>query len=586
MSSTDLPESPDASPGGPLLAAPPAAAVPKELLALGKYLYNHNPFYPLSAVFVLLGLHSLFHDEHAAAHLTEIGFNNAILWGVLAGYATLLAATAVWIVRWGRVWDDARTILLTLVLLLVAMSVNCDKPISLHVPSAPLLLLGGLAFAIVLAEFTLKLTGIALPVLFRVPMHLFFALYFLYPIGLDYCLNTIGDQHNATGWRYTLLGVLLFPTAAAAITLSLLPAAMRGPNWIARPTAAWAWPAYPWSLYVVLGVAVVLRAFYLTISFHPREGTDSAFALYFLTPLAVAAAAVVFELGRGAQHRLTQHVALATPLLWLLFALTGKPPCDPSGDFLCLHVETFGSPMQVTVAGLLVLYVYGWLRNGPAWLSPAIVGLICLASVVGPHTVDVANFGPVNWMPLAVAAGLCLIGSIRQPQSSFRWFAAATLGVICATVAAWETPLVSYRGVVPIHLWLGLTAVIAFVCRDAWSRVLRSIVAAGVVALAYGVMVYSARSWYGLSPWMAWGYLLALTSLAWVAWMLHRSTDQLATATLVSVAAAVQSVLTASSIVRESGNPRGWALVLAGTVCFLLGMLISASKMRKGIATS
>ena len=34
---------------------------------LGRYLYNHNPFYVISAALVLGGLHVLFHDRDALA---------------------------------------------------------------------------------------------------------------------------------------------------------------------------------------------------------------------------------------------------------------------------------------------------------------------------------------------------------------------------------------------------------------------------------------------------------------------------------------------------------------------------------------
>ncbi len=577
MSSADLPATPDPVVNTTESAQP---GVPSELAALGRYLYNHNPFYPLSAVLLLLGLHSLFHDEHAATHLTDIGFNNAILWLVLASFATVLSGTAVWLIRWGQVWDDARTILLTLVLLLVALSVNCDKPISLHVPSAPWLLLGGLAFAIGLAELTLRWTGIRLPIAFRLPMHLFFALFFLYPIGLDYCLNTIGDQHNALGWQYTLIGVLLFPSIAGLIALTLLPAAMRGPQWIEQPTAAWKWPVYPWSLYIGFAIAVVFRAFYLTISFHPRAGTDSAFAPYFLTPFALATASVVFELGRSVQHRLTQNVAMAAPLLCLPASLTGQPPCDPAGDFLCIHRELIGSPLQVSVAGLLVLYGYIWLRRGPAWTAPGIVGLTCLAAAVGPHTLDIHTFGPATPYPLFVAAAICLYGALRVPRSSLRWFGAATLAIGGFAAAVDGTVWVQYHGALAWHAWLVAAVVIGAIGTDRWAEVLRSITAAVLVALAYGLLVYTARGWPALAPWITWVYLLALTGVAWITWGLRRSNNQLATASLVSLAAGIQSALTTSAIIRESHNPRGWVLVLAGLICFVAALLVSGSKMR------
>ncbi len=174
---------------------------------------------------------------------------------VIAGYAMVLAAIVCLIVRLGKVWDDARTILLTLVLLLVTLSINADKPILMHAGGTSWFLIGGLIFSLGLCEVVLRMTGIALPWLLRGPFYLFLTLFFLYPVGLDYCLHTIGDTQNALGNRLTLIGVLLFPTVAAAVGLLLLPAAMRGPRVIADNRTPWTWPLYPWSLFVILAVA-------------------------------------------------------------------------------------------------------------------------------------------------------------------------------------------------------------------------------------------------------------------------------------------------------------------------------------------
>ncbi len=553
---------------------------PSPLHVIGRYLFNHNPFYPLSAVLVLLGLHSLFHDEYAAQNLTQVGFNNGLLWGVLAGYATLMAATAVWLVRWGRVWDDARTILLTLVLLLVAISVNCDKPIALHLPSATWFLVGGLAFVLVLSEATLRLTRIALPWSLRVPMYLYFALFFLYPVLLDYTHNTIGDSNNALGLQETLLGVLLFPAVAGLVTLSLIPAAMQGPNLARRVTAAWTWPCYPWSLFVVLGVAVVMRAFYLTITFHPRAGTDSAFAPYFLTPFAIAIAAVIFELGRSVGHRFTQNVALAFPLVWLPMSLTDAPTRGAAGQFLQLHLETIGSPLQVTLAGLLILYVYAALRRGPQWLPIAVTGLVCLAAAVGPHTVNAETFGPLNWQPLAVAAVLCGLLAYRHRTASLPWAMAATLGVISLTVAGWETSWTAHRFAAPIHLWLLALLVIGVTLKDTAAKLMIQVVGAAAVALAFGVTVYSARSWYGLPASTAMTYVSVWAALLWLAWGWRRSRDLLSAAALVTVATALQSAFTTSSVLRASSNPRAWGLLLVGALSFVIGIAVSVRKMQ------
>lgn len=545
-----------------------------------RYVYNHNPFYPLSAVLVLLGLHHLFHDVEASENLTDISFSNARLWAVLAGYAVLLAGTSIWIVRVGKVWDDARTILLTLVLLLVAMSVNSDKPISRHVPSAPLFLVGGLGFVLLLTETTLRAARIRLSWSLRLPMYAFFALFFLYPIGLDYCLHTIGDINNTRGLKATLFGVLLFPTAASLVTLTLMPAAMSGRGLARDNGTPWTWPCYPWSLFVVLGVAVLLRAFYLTISFHPRAGTDSAFAPYFLTPFALAVAAVLFELGRSGGHRFTENLACLFPLAWLPMSLTGQPACDPSGDFLCLHREWIGSPMQVTIAGLLIFYGYAFLRSGPAWLTAAVISLTALASIVGPLTVDLTTFGPPVWQPLAVASVMCFLAAYRRPEASIRWFIGTTFAVWSLSLAVPQVML-AYRGAALVHLMLAAMLLIGLLGRDKFATLLRDMVAAAFVGLAFGVMVYSARSWYGLSPEIAMLYLLALCGTTWLNWRVHRSKEFLATAALVSVAASGQTYLSLMALLQQSGNPRGWGLLAAGVGCFVAGLATTVAKARQ-----
>ncbi len=561
---------------------PVAAAKPVDSLKpwldvvrpLLRYVYNHNPFYPLSAVLVLLGLHHLFHDVAASENLTDIGFSNARLWAVLAGYAVLLAGTSIWIVRWGHVWDDARTILLTLVLLLVAMSVNSDKPISRHVPSAPLFLIGGLGFVFLLTETTLRAARIRLDWSLRLPMYAFFALFFLYPIGLDYCLHTMGDLNNTRGLKATLFGVLLFPTTAALVTLTLLPAAMSGRT-IARDNGTpWTWPSYPWSLFVVLGVAVLLRAFYLTISFHPRAGTDSAFAPYFLTPFALAVAAVLFELGRSGGHRFTENLACIFPLAWLPMSLTGQPACDPSGDFLCLHMEWIGSPLQVTLAGLLVFYGYAFLRSGPAWLTPATITLTALAAIVSPKTVDLQTFGTPNWQPLAVASVMSFLAAYHRPHASIRWFTATVFAVVSLSLAL-PAVMLAYRGAPLIHLILGAMLLIGLLGRDPFAALLRDFVAAAFVGLAFAVMVLSARAWHGLSPVVAMAYLLGLCAVIWLTWRIHRSKEFLATAALVSVATLGQTSVLLMTL------PRGWGLLAAGVACFAAGLATTVIKARE-----
>ena len=76
-----------------------------------RFLYNQNPFYLISAALVLYGF---------SVSITQDELNNTpwVLASLFSGYITLLALSAWAIVRWGKVWDDARSILMVLLLLL------------------------------------------------------------------------------------------------------------------------------------------------------------------------------------------------------------------------------------------------------------------------------------------------------------------------------------------------------------------------------------------------------------------------------------------------------------------------------------
>ena len=86
---------------------------------LGRLFYNHNPFYVISAGLVLHGLHQSVRAPQGIGVWT--------LLACLAGYTIMLALAAILIVRLCRVWEDARTIVLAVVLLLLTISVGFGR---------------------------------------------------------------------------------------------------------------------------------------------------------------------------------------------------------------------------------------------------------------------------------------------------------------------------------------------------------------------------------------------------------------------------------------------------------------------------
>src|ERR1051325_4785645 len=69
-----------------------------------KFFYNANPFYLISACLILYAQTVVFDTGN-------IWMETAIPLGLIAAYTVLLTTTAIFIVRRGAVWDDARSLL-------------------------------------------------------------------------------------------------------------------------------------------------------------------------------------------------------------------------------------------------------------------------------------------------------------------------------------------------------------------------------------------------------------------------------------------------------------------------------------------
>src|SRR5437762_2395562 len=85
-----------------------------------RWVCTANPFYVVSAGLFLAGLWLSFGDPRLIENTW------AMIVG-LGGYTLLLAGTAYVLVRHMKLWDDARTVLLLLVLMFLATSVTFDE---------------------------------------------------------------------------------------------------------------------------------------------------------------------------------------------------------------------------------------------------------------------------------------------------------------------------------------------------------------------------------------------------------------------------------------------------------------------------
>ncbi len=405
-----------------------------------RFLYNHNPFYCVSVALVLLAA-AQFGTNQITDDPFQLASSSWILLGCLAVYCLILAGIGVAIIRVGSIWDDARTILISLLLLFVGMSVVFDRLILRQPQQAIVLLLCGFCFSILVTQLVLSGISLRFSWYYRLPLFLMLALLFLYPVGVMTLFEQVGLHAN--NWvRNTLPWVLFsFPFASALVILTLLPAAYAGDLPTRSNGSPWRWPVYPWSVFVIMLIALMIRAYMVVISFDPRPTTQSIFGSYFLTPMLAAAALVLFEIGRKAKSNAAMWWALLASLLPIALCLS------PSGDwshkhaahswFLAEYTQRFWAPVWLAwaLSALLALYAYG--RKMPG-ASTVVVLLIAFGSMLKPDTLDLQSFrtmpNPVMGYPAVIAVVLFLL---RMKYPSAKWCSL----VVFAGVALHLSPL-------------------------------------------------------------------------------------------------------------------------------------------------
>jgi hypothetical protein len=282
-----------------------------ELRNIVRFLYCHNPFYCISAVLVLWGLVKSFHSPGGLQGAVP---RPELLMGGFAGYASLLGAVGWLLIRAGQLWEDIRTILLLIVIIFLACSMSFDEVLTTDPIHGQLYYLGGLAFAVILSESVLHGIRLRLPMFYRVPYYAALALFFLYPLLLGQWLGNENDPELL--WR--LAG---FAPLAGLVTLTLLPAVRRGAGYVRNNGSPWAWPWYPWPLFIVLLVGVTMRSYTLCVSFHPSRGPATIFEPFLLVPLLLAVKA--WPLVVLAVLQLIAAVRFRSAVHWLLAASCG-----------------------------------------------------------------------------------------------------------------------------------------------------------------------------------------------------------------------------------------------------------------------
>lgn len=541
-----------------------------------KYLYNHNPFYVISAVLMLFAVRSAYGT-------IEIGSINCwVMMGVLAGYTLLLAGIGVLIVRWGKVWEDARSILLLLLLLFLGVSVSMDDLFSRITPDqGMLLMIGGFLFSAVVSEAVLWGSGIRLGARYRIPYHLFLALFYFAPW---WCSPEMHPR-SAAELEWTLF---LFPVIASFLFLCLLPAIRGGVSYVKSNGTPWGWPWFPWITFGVIAACVSLRSFALSLTFGPagpmwiQSGSgprlisfDTLWGFYFLIPLGFVLLLLLLEGGLVTQNKAFQtRVLRLSP--WLLLLAMPATTGPVHIGFLFKVTDVIGSPIWITLWLLVGFYLWAMVRRVPGALWAGL-GTVALFSIVGPETLGSATLiEPTPWPLLLDATALLILGLTKRSSGI------CTAGVLAATLGIWlvipETILFQYRFTACFHfLWISIL-VLGVTMNDSFSRVLQC-ASALLVPLVSIIVILNERAveiplLWRLTYVSSWAVGCFMISRLWsVRWFLYSFMATLSILLYTSAAYAFRLAIQYFS--REAVIAFVWS---AGAL--LLAFLISAHKAR------
>ena len=524
-----------------------------------RFLVNHNPFYLISTLLLLYGL-QIATDSGASIHEHKLA-------AIFCGVIVLMAVTAIAIVRLGGVWDDTRTILLSIMLLLVGVTIGYDSEVMVDRGSAAKILGGGLVFGILVWELLLWALRIRLPVSFRVPVYLMHAVFFLWSLifvkaGTPNWLGTLSPS-----WR-----VYLFGWAFAAIMLMCVPVVWRGRNVFRNNGTPWKWPLFPWSILVILVAAACVRLYMFSLAFIPEFGWESPLAWHFFMPIFFAAYVLVVELANSFFPRIRNvYLCAAIPVLMLAMPW-------PAGEMSTFFLEdvslAIGNPLWLALMMVVAFGVTLWIRGHHEVEFG--VQLFLLGAVFVYYDRPEISATPVSAIPVIALSVFHAVRAWRVASS-----ARLVLSLAFATIAAWILlPAESYGSqfawAASAHLvWIGILLIGIFY-RDRFAARLR-VASLGMTCVMAGVATVGALAgrWPG---WAAILYIviLQLTMLTCWQWNAGRLFSRVAIILSLGWPSGLAD-LPGLMLWNWLGDRSGMLLLFAG-LCFLLGLVISCSK--------
>ena len=528
-----------------------------------RFLYNQNPFYLISAALVLYGFSvSITQDE-----LTNSPW---LLASLFSGYITLLALSAWAIVRWGKVWDDARSILMVLLLLLLALSSSVDLFCITKPQTAMALAMAGFTFAVVLSEFLLRSLGIKFGPWLRGPLYSILGISFLFPLAF-------AVRHTHFVETDARIIVLAFPFLCAACLLTLIPSIAKGREAVAENGTPWKWPLYPYSAFVLLAVGLCFRIAMVTWSFD-HSSNFGMLGSWLYVPMLFAAAWILFEFGVVEESTGLRKFSLA--LLPIGIPLAMDWSIDNPENFYHLVTANVASPVWLTMVGLILSVVVVRLR-GFGEANPYIGAALILAALLKMDGQFIGSPMQLQAWPFVCLALLAIACFGRHNLSVSVLLATSSLSV---PIAQYATPFLKpWFGGGEVFTMLCLMAclilaaafVMGLLTNDRLAKQIRVVLAFAFPALALMIAVETRSQSHVVYLCIALMMSLALASflMHWFAGSrLHLCSIVLTVGVMIATLVSQAQVL--SSL---EGLPL-LQFMVAGIGCLGLGLMVSAMK--------
>ena len=527
-----------------------------------RFLYTQNPFYLIGTAILLYGLRIA---TDSGSYFTDQPYLLPI---VLGAVMTAMALTAITIIRFGGVWDDARTIVLSILLLAVNAVTSCDAVIRSQPLTSAAILLGGFLLSVGIWEALVRCLKVTFPVALRLPFYFILFLIFFYSLLFSPADNwPLLSQFSAAGKLYS------FGWLVALGILMCLPAIRASRTMFRDNGTPWNWPAYPWSIFVVLVGVACLRLYFMSLAFIPEYGWDNPIGLHFYVPVIFATAVLIFEAwqveSKTSSQNVTGFATFGVVMLLMSLPISANQTYTQFFDSL---TKSIASPFWIT---LMLLFVYAgvFLIRGKTKMRLVISSLLLIATFAGPDQATMTDSVHSFW-PLIGLVGLqnywaFRTGTIKQWATA----AVATSVAVGISLSPFNLPLAWFAGsqiLIAYCLWIGL----AFRGLQAvWLRL-----AAVGLMLACSTGITAAAFAEFAAGWHAACYIALLQGLTLILWgsfrwpLLARIPLLLTPLLLLALAADYSSDL--QQFLSQQANL--FIVVAAG--CFVIGFIISSYK--------